>query len=253
MPPSAQDAATSLNNFKRTDSSTLLSQAEDKYGVKDLQSRVNNYKTLTGNLTSAIAAVDPSVTGRTAGNLTTEGQRSALVNRERAPIIGQLNETDKSLQSANGDLNVASGNAKDMASAKAKDEEDQYNQLLQTYNIANAREESQRQAAAAEAQRQEQIRQFNASQSQSAQQFAAQQASKGASATSMSPAAQKQQDMSAVASNLESKKGKDNHVSQETWNRALADWTKAGYSTAEFVKQNIRYVNQRYKGYSGFN
>lgn len=63
----------------------------------------------------------------------------------------------------------------------------------------------------------------------------------------------KQQDMSVTSKNLMSKVGKDGHVSQETWNRAVADWSGAGYSPAEFAKLFIQYVNPRYGGYHGYN
>jgi hypothetical protein len=63
----------------------------------------------------------------------------------------------------------------------------------------------------------------------------------------------KQQDMGTIAQALQGKIGKDGHVSQETWNDAINAWTQAGYNTGDFVKNNIQYVNQRYKGYHGFN
>lgn len=65
-------------------------------------------------------------------------------------------------------------------------------------------------------------------------------------------AQQKQADMGTVSTTLEGKAGKDGHVSQETWNAALSQWTSAGYSAADFVKNNMQYVNQRYSGYHGY-
>jgi hypothetical protein len=69
----------------------------------------------------------------------------------------------------------------------------------------------------------------------------------------------KQQDMATihqaltVGANGKPLVGADGHVSQQTWNTALDAWTGAGYNAADFVKNNIQYVNQRYKGYHGFN
>lgn len=146
--PSAADAATALSSFQQPDSGTLLTQAQSKYGIPDLQRRVSDLRGLTSNLTGAIAAVDPSVTGRTAGTFTTEGQRSALVNRERQPVIGQLDTANKSLGLATADQDTAMGNAKDEANATKEDNQRKYNQLLQTYNISAAREAA---AAAAKA------------------------------------------------------------------------------------------------------
>lgn len=249
--PSAADAATALNSFQRPDSATLLSSAEQKYGVGDLQNRVAALKTLTGNLTSSISAVDPSVTGRTAGTLTTEGQRSALVDRERQPLISDLNTNNQNLSSTTGDLNVAEGNAKDTANAQAKDAEDKYNSLLQTYNIANAREEAQRQAAAAEADRQEKIRQFNESQAQSDRQFAASQASKSSAAAAKAPT--KTDVASHIVQQMNTLRGKDGKVSEETWQNALNDWTAVGGTVRDFWKNYGDYVNNKYiSTYAGY-
>jgi len=76
--------------------------------------------------------------------------------------------------------------------------------------------------------------------------------SSGSSGGSAPTAAQlKQQDMATTSNNLQSKIGKDNHVSQATWNQAFSEWTGAGYSAKDFINDNIRFVNQRYNGYQG--
>lgn len=162
--PSAADALTALNGYQQPDSASVLGQAQQKYGVGDLQNRVNTYKTLTQNLTGAIAAVDPSVTGRTAGSLVTEGQRGALVNRERAPITAELGTADQGLSSANNDLSTANTNATNDANLTVADNKDKYNKLLQTYQIANDREQQQATAARQAAQDAESKRQFDVSQ-----------------------------------------------------------------------------------------
>lgn len=69
---------------------------------------------------------------------------------------------------------------------------------------------------------------------------------------STSLAAQKQSDMGTIASFLNSKVGRDGHVSQETWNAAMSQWLNAGYSAKDFVNSNMQFINQRYKGYHGF-
>lgn len=61
-----------------------------------------------------------------------------------------------------------------------------------------------------------------------------------------------QQDMATTAQNLQSKAGKDGHVSQTTWNKAMGEWTAAGYSPADFTKNYMQFVNQRYGGYHGY-
>lgn len=87
------------------------------------------------------------------------------------------------------------------------------------------------------------------------QQLALQYAKVGSSGSGKTPsqAQIKQQDMAVTAQNLQSKVGRDGHVSQETWNKAIGDWLNAGYSAQDFVKSNIQFVNQRYGGYHGYN
>lgn len=149
--PSAADALKALQAYQMPSSADVLTQAENKYGVADTRNRVNTYKTLTNNLTGAIAAVDPSVTGRTSGSLVTEGQRSALVNRERAPIAGQLGTANQGLSQATTDMDTAVGNAKNEAARTISDNTAKYERLKDVYAIANAREQA---AAEAEAKRQ---------------------------------------------------------------------------------------------------
>jgi len=78
------------------------------------------------------------------------------------------------------------------------------------------------------------------------------QMSRQARSSQTSMAQQKQNDMATTTQNLASKVGGDGHVSEETWNKALSDWTNAGYSADEFTKNNNQYINQRYGGYHGF-
>lgn len=163
--PSAADAAAALNSYQAPSSADLLSSAQQKYGVNDLQSRVSSLQGLTSNLTNAISAVDPSVTGRTAGSLVTEGQRSALVSREQQPLQTNLASENQALGTATGDLNTAEGNAKDMAAGEETDSQNKYNQLLQTYQIANAKETAAAQAASDQAKEAESEREFNVSES----------------------------------------------------------------------------------------
>lgn len=162
MPPSATDAFTALNAYQAPSAADVLTQADTKYGVGDLATRVQNLQTLSGNLTNSIAAVDPSVTARTAGTLTNEGQRSALVNREQAPLLSSLASNNTSLDNANTQLGTARQSASDEANAEDSDNQSKYQKLLDTYNIANAREAAQAAAQAQAAQEAEAEREFNA-------------------------------------------------------------------------------------------
>lgn len=161
--PSASDALSALNGYQAPSSADVLSQAENKYGVNDLQQKVSALNSLTGNLTNAIAAVDPSVTGRTAGTLTTEGQRSALVDRERQPVIGQLGTANQALGNQKDLLSSADTNARNSANMTIADNQAKYQKLKDTYDAANAREQAAQQLAMQQAQQAEQVRQYNQS------------------------------------------------------------------------------------------
>lgn len=163
--PSAADALTALNAYQPPSSTDVLNSAMNQYGVNDLQSRVQALNGLTSNLTSSIAAVDPSVTAQTAGSLVNEGQRQALVARNQAPLQTELGTDNTALGQATGDLNTAEGNAKDSASATEADNQNKEAQLLQTYNIANARETAATAAQQQAAQQAEAEREFNVAQS----------------------------------------------------------------------------------------
>lgn len=252
MPPSATDAFNALQAYQPPSSADVLTQAESQYGVPQLQTQVNNLRTLTGNLTNSIAAVDPSVTGRTAGTLTTEAQRSALVNREQAPIVSQLGTATTGLNDANQQYATAETNAKDKATATNADNQAKRQALLDTYNIANARE-----AAAAAAKQQadaqaEAVREYNQSRADA---NANNSANRAASSGGKAPSAQDTKTAVAnhVVSQFNSLKGKDGKVSEETWANALNDWTATGGTVRQFWQNYGSYVNNKYiSTYSGY-
>lgn len=165
--PSAASAEQALESYQMPSSTDVLQQAQQQYNIPQLQTQVQNLQSLTGNLTNSIAAVDPNVTGQTAGTLTTEGQRGELVDRERAPLVTQLGTANTGLTQATDSYNTADQNAKDQASATEADNQNKYNALLQTYNIANAREAAQAQAQQTAAQQAEAEREFNVSEADS--------------------------------------------------------------------------------------
>lgn len=143
--PTSADALAAVNTFNSTRKTSAQAQAEAeaKYGVSDLASRVSSLRSLTSNLTDAVEGVDSSVTGRTSGTFTNEAQRSALVNRERQPILGELSKTSNNLNLAQGDLTGAQSMAGQMASSIISDENSRYQSLLDQYN-ANVAEEQRR-------------------------------------------------------------------------------------------------------------
>lgn len=250
MPPSAADAFTALNSYQAPSAADVLTQADTKYGVGDLATRVQNLQTLTGNLTNSIAAVDPSVTARTAGTLTNEGQRSALVSREQAPLLSSLSSNNTSLDNANTQLGTARQNATDEATAENSDNQSKYQKLLDTYNIANAREAAQAAAAADAAKQAEAVREYNQSEADTNANNAANRSSSGSAAT---PADIKLAAAQHVGSQLASLTGKDGYVSNQTWAGALNDFVSAGGTTRQFFQNYSQYVNPKYKtSYAGW-
>lgn len=149
--PSAADAYTALSSYKAPDAGSVLTQAQGQAGLPAAQQRVSDLQGSVKNLQSSLDAVDPSVTGRTSGTFTTEGQRSALVNKEQAPIQTNLTSASGDLNTATGNLNTANANANTYASAILGQNQQQYQQLLDQYN-----------AAAAEEKQQETVREYNA-------------------------------------------------------------------------------------------
>ncbi len=181
MPPNVSDAYNQLQSFNssRPAASSYFDQANQKYGVDAANQQVSGLQSLVGNLTNAANAVAPSVAGRTSGTFTTQGQRDALVNREQAPIISNINTNNQALGQAQTAQSQAQQMAQQMAGTLASQDQTKYQTLLDQYNAANAADQFQKQLASAQQQaasdqafRQqqlaEQVRQFNNPQRSSA-------------------------------------------------------------------------------------
>lgn len=144
MPPSSQAALSSLTDFSNTRKSAqdITTQAQQQYGVPDSSARLSTIRGLVGNLQSSVNAVDPSVTGRTSGSFVTEGQRQALVNKERTPILGQLGEENTALGNEQQNFNTSSSLASQLASSVLSQDQTKYQGLLDQYNAAVASEKA---------------------------------------------------------------------------------------------------------------
>jgi hypothetical protein len=244
--PSAAEALKAYQGFQAPDSATVLTTAQSKYGIPELAKKVADFRTLTGNLSNAVMAVDPSVTARTAGTLTTEGQRSALVARERAPVVQQLQGANDALGTAKEDFSTSDRNARDEASMTIADNSNKRESLLKTFEIANSREEAARQAALEQSKFDESKRQFN-------EQMVASKASSKGSTKAASPAEVKLAVAQHVGGQLSGSVGKDGKVSNETWSAALNDAISAGFTVREFWQKYGQYVNPKYKSsYAGY-
>lgn len=163
MSPDTSAALASVQNFKQLDPNQAISQANDTYGVAGNQTRLSALQGLVGNLQNSVEAVDPSVTGRTSGTFTTEGQRSALVSKERAPILTSLAKEQQATTGAQNALSTSQSLAGNLASALLSGDKTKYQQLLDTYNAADAQDKQATAKAEADRTFQEQQRQFNVS------------------------------------------------------------------------------------------
>lgn len=153
----AADAAAQLQTFNqsRVTPDAALTSADNKYGVGALQGQLDSLRSLSSNLRTGIANVDPSVTGRTSGSLVTEAQRSAIVNNERQPLVKQFTDVGNDLSDTGHQYDEATGLASNYANSLINNDKEKYNELFGQYTTAADQE---RQAAAAA----EQKRQFDA-------------------------------------------------------------------------------------------
>lgn len=229
----ATDAAkANLQAYQSLGSDTAMNQAEQKYDVAGSQTRLSALKGIVGNLQSSVEAVDPSVTGRTAGTFTTEGQRSALIAKERQPILGELGKQQTALTSEQGDLTTKQGLAAQMASALLNDDKAKYQRLLDQYNASVAQDAAAEQKRQFEVTKAEQARQFDLQLQQSARASAAKSASGG-----------QQQIVSQLNSALSRAAGRDGYVSPQSYAAAKRDWLAQGLSSASFDQTFAAYRN----------
>lgn len=163
MYPSSAQAYQSLQDYssKRRSTADIQKEAEDKYNVSGISSRLSNLRTLVGNLENSVEQVDPSVTGRLQGGFATEAQRQTLVNRERAPILGDLSKQQSALGNEQQQFSLSSSLASDLAHSLRSDDETGYQRLLDQYNAATAKEQSDESKRQYEASLAEQRRQFD--------------------------------------------------------------------------------------------
>ena len=144
MPPSSQQAYQSVQDFSKNRRSTqdIQKEAEDKYNVSGVSSRLSGLRTMVGNLESSLENVDPSVRGRNSGGFVTEAQNQALVNREQQPILGNLAKQQRAYGDAQQEFSLSSALAGDLARSIRSDDETAYQRLLDQYNAATAQEQA---------------------------------------------------------------------------------------------------------------
>lgn len=246
MPPAAPATTSSqaLGNLQTAQSQEqspdqIYSGAEQSLGVPQAQQQVSGLRQAITNTTNLLNNVAPSVYGRTGSSLVTDAQAGKQIQNESAPIQQTLSGQNTDLSNDQSNLSGLLSQAGTQASLKEQGQSDQLTNLENVYKDLYGQEQdaaaaSQKQAEDAEAQKSQ-----------------ADQAS-SAKASAPSAAELKQQDQAGAAQYLNGLKGGDGHVSQQTWNNAYTKWVNAGYNSSDFVKQFMPYINQRYKGYTGF-
>lgn len=162
MSPTTQAAYNSLSAYKPKSSTDAMAEADAKYDVSGSAARLSALKGIVNNLTSSVEAVDPSVTGRTTGTFTTEGQRSALVNKERQPLLSSLEKANQSYGEENSSLTNARSLSAAMASALVNDDQKEYQRLLDQYNAGTSQDQAAESKRQFETNLAEQKRQFDA-------------------------------------------------------------------------------------------
>lgn len=249
MASAATEAAKSaLSGYKALGSNTALESANKQYDVGGSQTRLSALKGIVGNLQSSVEAVDPSVTGRTSGTFTTEGQRQALVSKERAPILGDLNKQQSAYTSEQGDLTQKQTLAGQMASALINDDKSKYQRLLDQYNRSAAEDTAAEQRRQAELQQQQWEKQFAESQRQYNETLANSKAQAAAARAVSSSSSAQPSVQEKVRAMLDASVGDDGKVSPAKWRQLAAyaydNGLKFGGNDG-FASKFWQYANER--------
>jgi hypothetical protein len=152
-PKSSKQALQQLQSFKksRKDPTEFLESAQQELGVQSEQERVAGLRSELAGTQELLKSIGPSVTGRTAGTLTTEGQRTALVAREREPVVEQLGEVQGAFGTAQASLADLISQAQTQAQLGIQGQtqeltalQDVYDRLFQQETEAQRRREAER-------------------------------------------------------------------------------------------------------------
>lgn len=243
------DSQTALTQYQQAANSAqnpqqLLQGAQQQYGVGAAQQTVQGLRGAIQNTSNLLQQVAPSVMGRTQNSLVTNAQSNRIIQNEQAPISQQLSKQGQDYQYANSDLSNAENQANEAANLAYKGQQDKLSYLQNLYNTVYSKEQNDRAAQAAEAQRQEQIRQFNA-------QMASRSSGGGGSGgggRAPSQASILSNAAGQIESGLRSVKGGDGYVSPQDYAQAYKDWTQAGGDISSF-NSKFGYLKNPKNGY----
>lgn len=162
-PANSQEALAQLQQAQSSaqNPNQILEAQRQGLGVQGAQDTVTGLRGAINNTTKLLKQVAPSVMGRTANSLVTNAQATRQISNEQAPISQNLSEQGTEYNQASQDLGQLQDRAREASSGIYQGQQDKLSYAQNLYNTLYQREESAKQAAAAEADRQEQVRQFN--------------------------------------------------------------------------------------------
>ncbi len=253
MPPSLasyQKAAASIYNPQQaaegrsltTQEQTTQNTLEGEKGQvqTDYQAAISN---LNSTLNSNIAKINQLYTERLGGNFS--GLQGNDIGGAVSGALKQQGVIESTRANKLSEIGTAETNAKLTYNTDIGNLGSKYSSLKSQY--ANSAYSS-----AVKDYQTNQYRQEELGLRQQALNISAARAANAGSGKQPSMAQIKQADASTIGNFLQSKVGKDGHVSQETWNAAMNKWVSAGYSAKDFANQYTQFINQRYGGYHGF-
>ncbi len=208
----------------------IYNEQQAALGVGDVRGRVSNLRTTLLNTENALNAVDPSVTGRTAGTLTTEAQRQRIVNLERAPIVGQYGQQQGALSNENATLADLLGQAGQTSQLAYQGEQQKLTNAKDVYSTLVQQEAEQRRREEADRAYQLQMAQFEESKKAAARAAS----SGGGGAAGAKAAAAPRQQFDAALAQLN-----DGAIRSQTYEQAFAklvgDFSSKGISREEIA------------------
>lgn len=145
--PGVKQAQGDLTRYysSRKSPTSYYNRAMNDLGVPDARARVASDRKAIADTQNLLEAVEPSVTGRTQGGLVTEAQRTALVNKERAPITQDLGNLSRVYSTSSSNLADLMGQADMRAQLGIQGDQNTLAALMQRLDQARYGQEARRQ------------------------------------------------------------------------------------------------------------
>lgn len=221
----------------------ILTAQRQQLGVNAANDTVTGLRGAIDNTTKLLKQVAPGVMGRTANSLVTSGQANRIIQNESAPISATLGDESNKYNQANEDYSKLESQAEQASQGIYQGQQDKLSYAQNLYNTLYGREQDDRAATQAEADKQEQIRQFNASLTRAS-------SSGGGSSGGSKSSGSSSDDVTKIDAYLKPQLGKDGYASPYDYNDAKSAWAQDGLSPVQFEAIFGKYKNPKTKGYS---